>query len=84
MTSTSLPDPRLRMWLDRYATYSGSDPRRTPSVLSVTPYVEQRFGAWWVRGGLRLLGDVLLERCHARGVARARARLTGGWPRGCN
>ena len=64
-----LPDPRLRMWLDRYATYSGSDPRRTPSVLSVTPYVEQRFGAWWVRGGLRRLGDALLDRCRALGVA---------------
>ena len=63
-----LPDPRLRMWLDRYATYSGSDPRRTPSVLSVTPYVEQRFGAWWVRGGLRRLGDALLQRCRALGV----------------
>jgi len=57
------------MWLDRYATYSGSDPRRTPSVLSVTPYVEQRFGAWWVRGGLRRLGDALLDRCRALGVA---------------
>jgi phytoene desaturase len=64
-----LPDPRLRVWLDRYATYSGSDPRRTPSVLSVTPYVEQRFGAWWVRGGLRRLADALLERCRALGVA---------------
>jgi phytoene desaturase len=63
-----LPDPRLRMWLDRYATYSGSDPRRTPSVLSVTPYVEQRFGAWWVRGGLRRLGDALLKRCCDLGV----------------
>jgi phytoene desaturase len=64
-----LPDPRLRTWLDRYATYSGSDPRRTPSVLSVTPYVEQRFGAWWVRGGLRRLGDALLQRCRDLGVA---------------
>jgi phytoene desaturase len=64
-----LPDPRLRTWLDRYATYSGSDPRRTPSVLSVTPYVEQRFGAWWVRGGLRRLGDALLQRCLDLGVA---------------
>ena len=64
-----LPDPRLRMWLDRYATYSGSDPRRTPSVLSVTPYVEQRFGAWWIRGGLRRLADALLDRCRALGVA---------------
>ncbi len=64
-----LPDPRLRAWFDRYATYSGSDPRRTPSVLSVTPYVEQRFGAWYVRGGMRRLADALLERCVARGVA---------------
>ena len=64
-----LPDPRLRAWLDRYATYSGSDPRRTPAVLAVTPYVEQRFGAWWVRGGLRRLADALLARCVERGVA---------------
>jgi phytoene desaturase len=66
---TLLPDPRLRMWLDRYATYSGSDPRRTPSVLAVTAYVEQRFGAWWVRGGLRRLADALLDRCRGLGVA---------------
>lgn len=63
-----LDDPRQRMWLDRYATYSGSDPRRAPSVLSVTPYVEQRFGAWYVRGGLRLLADALWERCRDLGV----------------
>jgi phytoene desaturase len=63
-----LPDPRLRAWLDRYATYSGSDPRRAPSVLSVTPYVEQRFGSWWVRGGLRRLADALVDRCRALGV----------------
>ncbi len=64
-----LPDPRLRAWLDRYATYSGSDPRRTPSVLSVTAYVEQHFGAWYVRGGLRRLADALLDRCRDLGVA---------------
>jgi phytoene desaturase len=64
-----LPDPRLRSWLDRYATYSGSDPRRAPSVLSVTSYVEQRFGAWHVAGGLRRLGDAMLQRCAALGVS---------------
>jgi phytoene desaturase len=66
--SAMLPDPRLRTWLDRYATYSGSDPRRTPSVLSVTSYVEQAFGGWYVRGGLRRLADALLERCAKLGV----------------
>jgi phytoene desaturase len=63
-----LTDPRLRMLLDRYATYSGSDPRRIPALMSVVPYVEQRFGGWYVRGGLRVLGDALADRCRALGV----------------
>lgn len=63
-----LPDPRLRTWLNRYATYSGSDPRRTPAVLSVTAFVEQEFGAWYVPGGLRRIAEALAQRCCALGV----------------
>ena len=63
-----LPDPRLRTWLNRYATYSGSDPRRTPSVLSVTAFVEQEFGAWYVPGGLRRIVDAVAARCEELGV----------------
>ncbi|GAA4827563.1 phytoene desaturase family protein [Actinomycetospora corticicola] len=62
-------DPRMRTWLERYATYSGSDPRRTPAVLSVTSFVEQEFGAWYVPGGLRRIVDTLAERCRTLGVA---------------
>ena len=57
-----LPEPHLRMLLDRYATYTGSDPRRAPAVLATVPYVEQTFGAWYVRGGLRQLGLALHQR----------------------
>jgi phytoene desaturase len=57
-----LRDPRLEMMLDRYATYTGSDPRRAPGALVVVPYVEQTFGAWYVRGGLRRLGEALHQR----------------------
>ncbi len=64
-----LAEPRLRMLLDRYATYSGSDPRRLPALMSVVPFVEQRFGGWYVRGGLRVLGDALADRCQALGAA---------------
>ncbi|MBO0676139.1 phytoene desaturase [Mycolicibacterium sp. S2-37] len=63
-----LPDPRLRMWLNRYATYSGSDPRRTPAVLGVTSFVEQEFGAWYVPGGLRRIVETLAMRCTSLGV----------------
>jgi phytoene desaturase len=63
-----LGDPRLRMLLERYATYVGSDPRRAPSALGVIPYVEQTFGVWYVRGGIRRLADAVYERCLMRGV----------------
>ncbi|ODQ92257.1 phytoene desaturase family protein [Mycolicibacterium flavescens] len=63
-----LPDPRMRMWLNRYATYSGSDPRRTPAVLSVTSFVEQEFGAWYVPGGLRRIVEAVAQRCRDLGV----------------
>jgi phytoene desaturase len=63
-----LSDPRARILLDRYATYTGSDPRRAPAALVTVPYVEQEFGAWHLKGGLRTLGTALEQRCHDRGV----------------
>ena len=59
-TSTRfLHDPRLRTLLDRYATYSGSDPRRVPAALAVVPWLEQTHGVWYVRGGLHRLAQAL-------------------------
>ncbi|MGY1778813.1 phytoene desaturase family protein [Geodermatophilus sp. SYSU D01036] len=63
-----LRDPRLRVLLDRYATYSGSDPRRAPAVLATVPYVEQAFGSWYVRGGLHRLAEAVAERAREHGA----------------
>ncbi len=63
-----LADWRLRQVLDRYATYTGSDPRKAPAVLATVPYIEQTFGAWHIGGGLGRLGDALATRCRERGV----------------
>lgn len=63
-----LADPRQRMLLDRYATYAGSDPRRAPAALVTIPYVEQIFGCWYVRGGLRRLLEAVYQRALDRGV----------------
>src|SRR3954471_14615527 len=68
-----LRHPHQRMFLDRYATYTGSDPRRAPAALATVPYVEQTFGAWYVEGGLRRLGDAV----HARAVNRGAKVRTG-------
>ena len=63
-----LRDPRLIALLDRYATYTGSDPRRAPAALATVPYVEQTFGAFHIRGGLRTLGDAVYHRSLQCGV----------------
>ncbi|MEE8601707.1 phytoene desaturase family protein [Euzebya tangerina] len=62
-----LSDPRLRMMLDRYATYSGSDPRRAPAALVTVPYAERTWGGWYIDGGLRTIATVLTDRITALG-----------------
>ena len=61
-------DQRLRKILDRYATYSGSDPRVAPAVLASIAFVEEAFGAWHIKGGIGKLGDAVYQRCLDRGV----------------
>jgi phytoene desaturase len=73
-----LPLPHQRTLLDRYATYTGSDPRRAPAALAIVPYVEQTFGAWYVPGGLRRLGDAVAARAVERGARiRVGAQVRG-------
>ena len=63
-----LSDQRLRYILDRYATYSGSDPRKAPAVLATIAYVEEAFGAWHIKGGLGTLAQLVYQRCIDVGV----------------
>src|SRR5215208_1488385 len=85
-------DPRLRMIIERFATYAGADPRRAPAVLALAGYVEHAFGAWHPRGGMYELVRALARRADALGVelrlgtraeridvrdGRARAVVTG-------
>ena len=68
------------MLLDRYATYTGSDPRRAPAVLAACRTSSRRFGAWYVRGGLRRLarGRARAGACSAVPSCAPAARVTRG------
>ena len=63
-----LRDPRLRMLLDRYATYTGTDPRRAPAALAAIPYAELAYGGWYLPGGLGTIATALHEACLTAGV----------------
>jgi phytoene desaturase len=81
-------DPRLRMVIERFATYAGADPRRAPAALAVAGYVEHAWGAWHPRGGLYALVEALARRlaalggtlrlgAHVERIAVAGGRATG-------
>ncbi|MFF3674786.1 phytoene desaturase family protein [Streptomyces sp. NPDC002120] len=47
----------------------GIDPATAPGSATVLPYMEQTFGSWYVRGGMRALATAVYERCLERKVA---------------
>ncbi|MAT61651.1 MAG: phytoene desaturase [Micrococcales bacterium] len=72
----SLTDPHLVTVMDRYATYSGSQPKKAPGALVTIPFVEQTFGLWHVGGGLGQLAAALQRRVEQVGATiRTRAEV---------
>ncbi|MED7954068.1 phytoene desaturase family protein [Streptomyces sp. BE303] len=60
--------PALTALLHEHALRFGLDPRSAPAGATVLPYMEQSFGVWYVRGGLRALADAFHRRCEQRKV----------------
>ncbi|MES4905162.1 MULTISPECIES: NAD(P)/FAD-dependent oxidoreductase [unclassified Streptomyces] len=63
-----LKDPRAVALLESHALAHSLDPRTAPAGAAVLPYLEQTFGTWYARGGMRALADAVYERCRARKV----------------
>ncbi|WP_328912915.1 MULTISPECIES: phytoene desaturase family protein [unclassified Streptomyces] len=68
VAAAELRDPRLVALLEADVLGYGLDPRTAPAAAVVLPYVEQTFGVWYVRGGMRALADAVYARCVARKV----------------
>jgi phytoene desaturase len=67
LAAATVRDPRLRMIIERFATYAGADPRRAPAALAVAGYVEHAFGAWHPRGGLYGIVRAMVRRLELLG-----------------
>ena len=61
-------DERLRLVAGHRLVMDGHDLREAPVLAGVDVYLEQRFGAWTVPGGLVALGTAMAERLALRGV----------------
>lgn len=60
--------PYLRQLYDRYPTYVGSSPYKSPATLAVIPYIEFSFGGWYIKGGLYRIVESLLELAENAGI----------------
>lgn len=60
--------PELRMLLQRYATYNGSDARTAPATLGCIAHVELSLGGYGVQGGMYELIRALVRLAQRLGV----------------
>ena len=64
----SFKDERLRLLASHSFTFAGHDVRDVPAWMGMVSYIEQRFGAWTIEGGLGQLSGVLTQRLATRKV----------------
>lgn len=67
--SKRLKQPKLIQMMDRFATYNGSDPYRTPATMAVIAHLENNLGAWLPRQGMRSIVDALVQQALRLGVS---------------
>ena len=68
LTQQFTQDYRLQYIAERYATYSGSDPRKAPAALLSIAFIEEAFGAWHIKGGVGQLANAIHHRAVELGV----------------
>lgn len=75
-------DPHLRQLFKRFATYNGSSPYLTPATFNIIPYVEGKFGGWYVRGGMIQIARALEKLAVKKGVKIHFRRMARDWEDG--
>ena len=61
-------DPRLVQLFNRYATYNGSSPYKTPATMNIIPHLEMSLGAYFPKGGMYAITKSLVELAKRKGV----------------
>ncbi|PIB38915.1 1-hydroxycarotenoid 3,4-desaturase CrtD [Maribacter sp. 4G9] len=61
-------NPKLVQLFNRYATYNGSSPYRTPGIMSMIPHLEMYYGTFFPKGGMHQISISLYEFAKQQGV----------------
>ena len=61
-------NPHLVQLFNRYATYNGSSPFKTPGIMSMIPHLEMSQGTYFPEGGMHAITKSLFELAKSQGV----------------
>lgn len=64
----SFKSQKLVQLFNRYATYNGSSPYKTPGIMSMIPHLEMHYGTYYPQGGMDNIGKSLYELAKSQGV----------------
>lgn len=62
-------NPKLVQLFNRYATYNGSSPYKTPGIMSMIPHLEMHYGTYFPKGGMHNISISLYEFAIQQGVS---------------
>ena len=63
-----LKEPHLVQLFNRYATYNGSSPYKTPGIMSMIPHLELHLGTYFPKGGMHQITKSLYELALRQGI----------------
>jgi phytoene desaturase len=66
--SHRLKNKYLVQYMNRFATYNGSDPYRAPALLNMIPHLEQQLGSYYPQGGMASIPTSLHQLAVKQGV----------------
>jgi len=66
--TSTFKNRKLIQLFDRYATYNGSSPYLTPSIMSMIPHLEMDDGTYFPEGGMQSITNSLVALAERQGV----------------
>ncbi len=66
--NSSFSTPEAVQLFNRFATYNGSSPYKTPAMLSLIPHLEQNQGTFYPKGGMVSITNALYKLAMDKGV----------------
>lgn len=61
-------NPKLIQLFNRYATYNGSTPYKTPGIMSMIPHLEMHYGTFFPKGGMHQISQSLYQLALDEGI----------------